>query len=82
MQQGFCLYDVDSGVTVPLHYKKTPLLMQAGEPLNVTDVAGDFLAVSKLIDTGLAGFKVVRLMDHPLSPAKHSAKHKDQPVVR
>jgi hypothetical protein len=65
MQQGFSLYDVDSGEAVPHRYKKTPLLLQTSVQKNITVIVGKFLLASERIDSELAEFIVARLMEYP-----------------
>jgi len=43
MQRESCLFDVDSGESVPLRYEQTPLLMQTGGLRHMAAVARNFL---------------------------------------
>lgn len=79
LHRGFHHHLVDSGETLPDHYKQTPLLIDLHDQHELAIIARRFLAACENIDIGVADFIYARLMGYPIKPVQHSAMNTDRP---
>lgn len=79
--RGFRHYLVDSGETLPDHYKQTPILIGLCDQQDLAVIAREFLVACEKVDISLSDFIYARLMEHPAIPAKHSAAHTGQQPI-